>query len=111
MDPGFAGEDGRQCATTPLGIDGAVLQRVLLDEAIEVLFQCTGHCGRATGARAIHQTLDTLAREAMDPRAQGGRGQVQRVRDRLETLAFDDLAHGLGTTEDPGFLGLLEVSI
>jgi hypothetical protein len=29
----------------------------------------------------------------------------------LEALAFDDLAHGLGTTEDPGFLGLLEIGI
>jgi hypothetical protein len=31
----------------------------------------------------------------------------QRVRDGLQALAFDDLAHGLGTAEDAGFFGLL----
>jgi len=47
----------------------------------------------------------------MDPLAQGGIGKVQRVGHRLEALAFDNLAHGLGTTEDPGFLRLLEIGI
>jgi hypothetical protein len=36
---------------------------------------------------------------------------VQRVGDGLEALAFDDLAHGLGTTEDTGFLALFEKGI
>jgi hypothetical protein len=83
----------------------------LVDEPIKVVCQRTGHFGWATGAGAIHQALDTLVREAMDPLAQGGIGQVQRVGHRLEALAFDDLAPGLGTTEDPGFLGLLEIGI
>src|SRR2546428_7609679 len=47
----------------------------------------------------------------MDPLAQGGISKVQRVGHRLEALAFDNLAHGLGTTEDPGFLRLLEIGI
>ena len=47
----------------------------------------------------------------MDPLAQGRIGKVQRVGHRLEALAFDDLTHGVGTTEDPGFLGLLEIGI
>ena len=88
-----------------------MVEGVFIHEVIEVLGQCTGHFRRSTGAGAIHQTLETLIREAMDPLAQGGIGKVQRVGDRLETLAFDDLAHGLGTTEDPGFLGLLEIRI
>ena len=77
-------------------------------EAIKVLGQCTGDFRGSTGARTIHQPLDPLVGEAMDPLAQGGIGKVQRVGHRLEALAFDDLAYGLGTTEDPGFLGLFE---
>jgi hypothetical protein len=36
-----------------LGIDGAVLQRVLLDEALEVVFQLAWDLGRSPRARAI----------------------------------------------------------
>jgi hypothetical protein len=108
LDPGFAGEDGCQCATTPLGREGAVLQRVLLDEAIALLFQCTGHCGRATGAGAISQAVDTLGGKAMDPLAQRGIGKGQRIRNRLEALAFDDVAHRLGTAEDASLFRLFQ---
>ena len=76
-----------------------MMEGVFVHEAIKVLGQCTGDFRRATGAGAIHQTLDPLVREAMDPLAQGGIGKVQRVGHRLEALAFDDLAPGLGTTE------------
>jgi len=88
-----------------------MVEGVFVHEAIQVLGQCTGDFRGSTGAGTIHQTLDPLIREAMDPLAQGRIGQVQRVGHRLEALAFDDLAHGLGTTEDPGFLGLFEIAI
>ena len=89
-------------------MEGAVLQGVLIDEAIEVLFQLTGDFGRSTRARAVDEALRALVGKAMDPLAQRGIGKGQRVGDGLEALAFDDVAHGLGTTEDPGFLGLFE---
>jgi hypothetical protein len=92
-------------------MERTMVERVFVHEAIKVLGQGTGDFRGSTGAGAIHQTLDTLVREAMDPLTQGGIGKVQRVGPRLEALAFDDLAHGLGTTEDPGFLGLLEIDI
>jgi len=89
----------------------AVLERVLVDKTIKVVRQGTGDFGRATGARAVHEPLRALAGKAMDPLAQGGIGKVECVRDRLQTLAFNDLAHGLGTTEDPGFFRLFEKGI
>ena len=52
-----------------------MLQGVLIDEAIEVLFQRAGDFGGATGARAIHQALRALVGKAMDPLAQGGIGK------------------------------------
>ena len=92
-------------------MEGAVLQGVLIDEAIEVLFELACHFRRSSRAWAIDQALDSLVGKTMDPLAQGGIGKVQRVGHRLETLAFNNLAHGLGTTEDPGFLRLLEIGI
>jgi hypothetical protein len=79
----------------------------LIDQTIEVLFQLARDCGRATGARAIHETLRAVVGKAVDPLAQGRIGKVQRVGDRLEALAFDDVAHRLGTAKDARFFGLL----
>jgi hypothetical protein len=87
-------------------MDRAVLQGVLIDEAIEVLFQRARDFGRSTGARAIHQTRRALGSKAMDPRAEGGRGQLQRVGDGLQTLTFDDVTDRLSAPEDPGLFGL-----
>jgi hypothetical protein len=44
----------------------------------------------------------------MDPFAQCGIGKVEGVGDGLEALPCDDLAHGLGPTEETRFLGLFE---
>jgi hypothetical protein len=89
-------------------MERAVLQGVLIDEAIEMVFQCAGDFGRSTGARAIHQTLGALVGKAVDPFPQGRISKVQRVGDRLEALPCDDVAHGLGTAEDTGLFRLLE---
>jgi hypothetical protein len=90
---------------------GAVLEGVLVDKPIEVVCQRTGHFGGATGAGAIHQALDPLVGEAMDPFAQRRIGKVQRVGHRLEAAPLDDVAHSLGTAENAGLLGLLEEGI
>ena len=84
-----------------------MLEGVLIDETIEVLFQLARHFGWATGARAIHQPLRALASKAMDPLAQGGIGKGEGVRDGLQALPFHDVSHGLDTAEDAGFFRLL----
>jgi len=88
-----------------------VLKRVLVDETIEVLLQLASDFGWSTGARAIHQPLRALVGKAMDPLAQGGIRQLERVRDGVQALAFDDGAYGLGTAEDARLFGLLQESI
>src|SRR5262245_27172881 len=87
---------------------GTVLQRVLVDEAIEVCRYCPSDFRGATGAGAVDQALNPLGGEAMDPLAQRGIGKVQRVRDGLEAVPCDDLADGLGTPKHAGLLRLLE---
>jgi len=111
LDARLAGEHGGEFLTTPLRMAGAVLEGVVVDKPIEVVCQRTGHFGWATGAGAIHQALDPLVGEAMDPLAQRGIGKVQRVGHRLEAVPLDDLAYGLGTAEDAGLLGLLKEGI
>src|SRR5215471_913130 len=89
----------------------AMLEGVLVDEPIEVVCQCAGDFGGATGAGTVHQALDPLVGEAMDPLAQRGIGKVQRVRHGLEAVSLDDVAHRLGTAEDTGLLRLLQEAL
>ena len=49
----MAGEDGREFLATPLGVHRAVLEWVLVDKPIEVLFQRAGNFGRAARAGTI----------------------------------------------------------
>jgi len=108
LAPRLLGEDRGQCLTTPRGMAGTMLQRVVGDEAIEVGRQGAGHGGGATGTGAILEPLAPRGGKALDPCAQGGRGKVEGVRDGLEALAFDDRTPGLGTTEDTCFRALSE---
>jgi hypothetical protein len=91
-----------------MGMAGTVLQGILIDQAIEVLFQRAGHFGRSTGARAIPQTLGALFGKALYPFAQGRRRKMEGSRDGRGVLARDDFTDGLRTAKDPGFLGLFE---
>jgi hypothetical protein len=88
-----------------------MLQGVVSDQTIEVLFQLARDFGRSSGARAIDETLRAVVGKAIDPLAEGGIGKGEGVRDSLQALACDDLAHGLGTAEDAGFPGLLDEDI
>jgi hypothetical protein len=88
-------------------MERAMLAGVLIDEAMEVLFQLACHCRRSSRAWAIDHALDALAGTTMDPLAERGIGKEEGVRDGLQTLPFHDVAHGLGTAEDAGFFGLL----
>src|SRR4029434_11281606 len=72
LHAGLAGKDGGECLTTPLGMAGAVLERVLVDETIEVVCQGTRDFWRATGARALPQPLGALVGKTIDPLPHGG---------------------------------------
>jgi len=92
-------------------VERAVLDRVVVDEAIEVQVQCTGHCGRSTGARAVDEAPRAWGSKAMDPLTPGRRRTLEGVRNGLEALPFDDGAHGLSTAKDTGLLRLLQEGV
>jgi len=108
VDTRLAGEHGGEFLTAPLRMAGAVLQGGLVDQVIEVACEGAGHFGGASGAGAIDEALHPLVGKAMAPFPQSRIRKVERVRDRLQALAFDDLAHGLCPTEAPGFFRLFE---
>ena len=53
----------------------------LINEALEGLFESTGHLRGATGARSIHQSLHPLVGKAIDPWAESSIRQGECVRD------------------------------
>ena len=85
-----------------------MLQRVLIDEAIEVLFQVAGHFGRSTGAGTIEQALGALVGKAIDPLAEGRVGKRERIGDGLQASPLDDFTDRLSATEAPGLFRLFQ---
>ena len=88
-----------------------MLQGVLIDEAIEVLFQLARDFGRSTGARAIPQALGPLLCKALHLFAEGRIGQMERRGDGVDLVACHDFPDRLRTAKDPRCLGLLEQGI
>ena len=68
-----------------------MVQRVLLNEAIEVHVEFTGHLRRSTGAGTVAQTLGALVGKTRDPLAESGIRQMQRVRDEWRCLKAEAL--------------------
>jgi hypothetical protein len=92
-------------------MEGTVLQGVLINEVIEVLFQLARDFGRSPGTRAVDEPPCTLGRKTIDPLPQGGIRKLERVGDGLQTLAFDDGAHGLRPAEDAGLFRLCQEGV
>ena len=53
-----------------------MVQRVLIDKAVEVLFKGTRHFAWAPRTGAVEQALRSLLGKALHPLAEGGIGQV-----------------------------------
>jgi hypothetical protein len=88
-----------------------MLQRVLIDEAVEVLFEGACDFARPTGPGAILQALRPLLGKALHPFAEGRSGKVEQHGDGMDVVARDDLTDGLRAAKDARLLGLLEHSI
>jgi len=88
-----------------------VLERVLVDKAIEMVRQGLRHFRWSAGAGAIYQTLDPVMGKAMDPFAQRRIGKVKGVGDRLEALPLDDFTHGLGAPKHARLFRLFQERI
>jgi hypothetical protein len=85
-----------------------VLEGVLIDEVIEVWFECAGDFAWATGARAIQQTLGPLIGKALHPFAEGRIGKMAGRGDTIDMVTSDHRMDGLCTAKDTRLLGLLE---
>jgi hypothetical protein len=90
-----------------LSVEGAVLKGILIDKAVEMLFEGAGHFAWSPGTRAIQHTLGPLLRKALPPFSERGIGQVEGLGDGVDMMACHDLTDGLRTAKDPRLLGLL----
>ena len=88
-----------------------VLQGVLIDEALEVLFQLAGDFGWSTRAGAIDEALGALVGKTVHPFSQSGIGKRERVGDGLQAVPFDHFTDGLGPAKDPRLFRLLQEGI
>lgn len=86
---------GSQVTAAPLGIAGAVGKRILVDEAVKMLFERPGHFAWTPRGRAIQQALGSLMGKALDPLAQRRIGKVEGLGDGGDVVAGDDLPNGL----------------
>jgi hypothetical protein len=92
-------------------VEGAVLQGILIDKAVKMLFKGAGHFAWPPGTRAIQQTLRPLLRKALHPFSESGIGQVEGLGDGVNMVACHDFTDSLRTAEDPRFLGLLQYGL
>ena len=88
-----------------------MLQGVLLDETLEVLFEFAGDLARATRARALQQPLGPSLGKALHPFAQGRIRHVEGGGDGGDVLPCDHRMDSLGPAKDPRLLGLLEQGV
>ena len=85
-----------------------MLQRVLIDEAVEVLCEFARDFARSSRTRTIHETGHALVGKALHPFAEGRVGKVEGRRDGVDMVASNDLPDGLRPAKDPSLVGLLQ---
>ena len=88
-----------------------MLERILIDEAVEMLFECAGDFARSPRTRPIHQACHAGVGKALHPFAEGRVGKVEGRRDSADVVASNDLPDGLRPAKDPSLLGLLQDSL
>jgi hypothetical protein len=88
-----------------------MLKRVLIDEAVEVLFQCARDFARSTGTGPISQALGPLLGKALHPFAEGRVGKVEQRGDRIDVVTCDDCTDSLRAAKDTGLFRLFEYGL
>jgi hypothetical protein len=85
-----------------------MVQGVLIDEVVEVLFEGARHFAWASGPWAVQQAWRPLLGKALHPLAEGGIGKVERRRDGADVRASHHLTHRLRPTKNARLLRLLQ---
>jgi len=81
-------------------------QGVLIDQAVEVLFEGARYFAWAPRPWAVQQSLRSMLGTALHPLAEGGIGQVERRRDGADVRASNHLTHRLRPTKNARLLRL-----
>jgi hypothetical protein len=84
-----------------------MLERVLIDQALELVLKLTGHVGRSAATRAVQEAAGAFLSKALHPLSQSGVGEMEGVRNGFDGLPGDPLTDGLSPAKDAGFLRVL----
>ena len=82
-----------------------MLERVLIDEAVEMLCECARNFARSPRTRPIHQACHAVIGKALHPFAEGRVGKVEGRRDSADVVASDHRTDGLRPAKDTGLFG------
>ena len=88
-----------------------MLERILIDEAVEMLFECAGDFARSPGTRPIHQACHAVVGKALHPLAESRVGKVEGRRDSAAVVASDHRTDSLCTAKDTGLFSLLKYGL
>ena len=88
-----------------------MLERVLIDEIVELGFDLVGHLSRSAAAGTVEEAAGAFSSKALHPFSQGGVGEMEGARDGFDGLSSDDLTDGLSAAKDAGFLGVFHKGI
>jgi hypothetical protein len=82
-----------------------VLKGLLIDKAVEMLFEGAGHFAWSPGTRSIQQTLWPLLRKALHPFSESGIGQVEGRGDGVDMMACQPREASCPPAVDPDWRG------
>src|SRR5688500_13748965 len=92
-------------------MNGAMLERVLIDESVELDFDLASHVGGSAATGAVEEAAGAFLSKAFHPFSQGGVGEMEGVRDSFDGLPGGDLTDGLSAAKDAGFFRVLHQGI
>jgi hypothetical protein len=82
---GSLSQHGGEVVATPLRMDRAILQGVLIGQTVEMRFEFTGHFGWSAAAGPVREALCAFVGKTLHPFAQG---RVGEMGDRLTDPAL-----------------------
>ena len=88
-----------------------MLERVLIDQLVELGFDLAGHVGRSAATGAVEEAAGAFLSKALNPFSQGGVGKMESIRDGFDGVPGGDLTDGLSTAKNTDFLGVLHQGI
>jgi hypothetical protein len=88
-----------------------MLERVLIDELVELALKRASHFGGSATTGAVQEAAGAFASKALYPFSQGGVSKMKSVRDGFDGLPGGDFTDSLSPAKDAGFFRVFHKGI